>query len=421
MKPKRLFGLWLAVALFLCQQWLAYDSPLCFSTTVSQPRRKLWKEWDKIQEVSGRQKTPKLQLLTGYQATVAAVMAELEACESGDEVIFSVYVVEPGRSSEALIAALAAAARRGVQLRLRTDCSVLSSFTRLCEGTTTLVHRLQQLRDEMPDSVVVEQPQIPTHAKLLTFRRKAASPDVAIFGGINFGDRFGSWRDFAMRLEGDAAVFDLLSSLRWRPTLVTSGVLTADTSRRALQFVTNQPMRWEWPAWLLSHPFQGNFDIAPEMTRFYSSFDSYRVAASYIDETGAAVLSKALERGARVELVMPWTPNVYADCNARTLGNLLGKWGAHGNFRLKLHSSMVHAKAAVAQGPSSNVALLGSCNLRQRSLEQFEELHAQVTDQTFCATLWKELGQLLQEGDEVQDPARLAFNPAMACLQDYFG
>ena len=37
------------------------------------------------------------------------------------EVLFSVYVVEPGQSSEALISGLAAAARRGVRLRLRTD------------------------------------------------------------------------------------------------------------------------------------------------------------------------------------------------------------------------------------------------------------------------------------------------------------
>lgn len=369
-----------------------------------------------------------IELLTGYEATFATVMAELEACETGDEVLFSVYVVEPGQSSEALVSALAAAARRGVRLRLRTDCSVLSSFTRLCEGTTTLVYRLQQMRDEMPDTVVFEQPQIPTHAKLLTFR-KLASADVAIFGGINFGDRFSSWRDFAIRLEGDAVVSELLSSLGWQQIPDSDDPFEArerqknmaDSADGALQFVTNRPQRWEWPAWLLSHPFQGEFEIALEMLRFYSSFDFYRVAASYIDETGAAVLSKALERGARVELVMPWTPNVYADCNARTLGNLLAKWGGSGNFLLKLHRSMVHAKAVVAEGPSSKVALLGSCNLRQRSLEQFEELHARVTDQTFCATLWLELGQLLQEADKVEDPARLSFTPVMACLHDYFG
>ena len=40
---------------------------------------------------------------------------------SVQEVLFSVYVVEPGQSSEALVSALAAAARRGVRLRLRTD------------------------------------------------------------------------------------------------------------------------------------------------------------------------------------------------------------------------------------------------------------------------------------------------------------
>lgn len=46
--------------------------------------------------------------------------------------------------------------------------------------------------------------------------RKLASADVAVFGGINFGDRFGSWRDFAIRLEGDAVVSELLSSLGWQ-------------------------------------------------------------------------------------------------------------------------------------------------------------------------------------------------------------
>lgn len=40
---------------------------------------------------------------------------------SVQEVLLSVYVVEPGQSSEALVSALAAAARRGVRLRLRTD------------------------------------------------------------------------------------------------------------------------------------------------------------------------------------------------------------------------------------------------------------------------------------------------------------
>jgi len=412
-------------------QWSLYQ---CFSTLTTvrekEPQRRLrWKEewWAKIKKIS-KPSQPQIRLLTGYQATVAAVMAELEDCERGDEVLFSVYVVEPGESSEALIDALGQAARRGIRLRLRTDCSVLSSFTRLCEGTTTLVHRLQQMRDEMPDMVLFEQPQIPTHAKLLTFR-KLSSADVAIFGGINFGDRFGSWRDFAVRLEGDADVSELLSSLGWQMpyslgqssyTEQHIGLDGGAAQERSLQFFTNRPLRWEWPAWLLSHPFEGDFDIAPKLRGFFSNFDSYRVAASYIDETGAAILSKALERGAHIELVMPWTPNVYADCNARTLGNLLAKWGDSSNFVLKLHSSMIHAKAAVAEGPSK-MAFIGSCNLRQRSLEQFEELHARVTDTPFCAALWEELGRLLQEADEVKHPTRLSFTPVMACLQDYFG
>jgi hypothetical protein len=46
---------------------------------------------------------------------------------------------------------------------------------------------------------------IPTHAKYVMCHRANATP-TAIFGGVNIGDRFKPWRDFAIRAEGKAII-----------------------------------------------------------------------------------------------------------------------------------------------------------------------------------------------------------------------
>ena len=54
---------------------------------------------------------------------------------------------------------------------------------------------------------------------------------MAIFGGINFGDRFSSWRDFAIRLEGDAVVSELLSSLGWQQIPDSASLFIGDKTK----------------------------------------------------------------------------------------------------------------------------------------------------------------------------------------------
>merc|ERR1712196_186163 len=116
---------------------------------------------------------------------------------------------------------------------------------------------------------------------------------------------------------------------------------------------------------------------------------------------------------------MPRTPNVYRDCNARTLGLLIGLWRGSGRLTLRLHADMVHAKAAVAEGAGgaqARVGYVGSCNLRRRSFIQFEELNVVTEDQPFCASLWRELGVLLEEAEEVRSPLELPFSSVGAVL-----
>jgi hypothetical protein len=45
-------------------------------------------------------------LLAGYAPVIAAILAEVEACCNGDRLTMSVYVVEPGQTTDLLLAAL---------------------------------------------------------------------------------------------------------------------------------------------------------------------------------------------------------------------------------------------------------------------------------------------------------------------------
>jgi hypothetical protein len=56
-------------------------------------------------------------------------------------------------------------------------------------------------------------------------------------------------------------------------------------------------------------------------------YDSYHVAAAYLDGAGGRVLEAALGRGADVTLVMPRNPNVYHDANRKALAKLVHKYG----------------------------------------------------------------------------------------------
>ena len=150
-------------------------------------------------------KVPPVRLLTSYDQTVATIVEEINRTGSGDRVEFCVYVLEPGESTERVLDAMRRAARRGVRVDASLDCSAVSSFTRWCEGTATLASELVEMEKRFPDTVTFTPRKIPTHAKYVMCHR-ANSVSTAVFGGVNIGDRFKPWRDFAIRAEGSAAV-----------------------------------------------------------------------------------------------------------------------------------------------------------------------------------------------------------------------
>jgi len=298
--------------------------------------------------------------------------------------------------------------------------------TRFFEGTTTEAPALAALAKEFPETCSFTPQAIPTHAKYIICRR-ATGLDSAVFGGVNVGDRFSTWRDFAVRVSGRGPVSRLQASVD-----TSAGCMDCNSIYQALSlssgmmFCCNRPHSLDTLAWFLGAPFPGDFQVKPALVALFSDPQVYRitVALAYIDLEGARVVQLALDRGAEVRLVMPRHPNVYQSCNSRTLAALLARpTRSPGRLSLALHPDMLHAKALVADlHDGSTVGLVGSCNFKRRSFGQFEELCALFTDQEFNSALSNAIGQLLEESEPVVSACSLpAFDPTVAAIEQWLG
>jgi phosphatidylserine/phosphatidylglycerophosphate/cardiolipin synthase-like enzyme len=119
------------------------------------------------------------------------LLEAVESAEAGDSLLLRSYVVEEGRSSREVLAALRSAAARGVNVRLGCDRSALSAFTRFCERSTTLQRELKELA-ACEARVELETGEKPDHSKLFVLHRGAGSGKTSrvILGGVNLG---GAW------------------------------------------------------------------------------------------------------------------------------------------------------------------------------------------------------------------------------------
>ena len=429
---------------------------------------------------------PAVRLLRCYDDTVDAIVLEMDDTREGDRIEFSVYVLEPGESTQRVLLSMRRAAERGVRVHCSLDCSVISSFTRWCEGTETLADELYTLEREFPNLVKFQPQTTPTHAKFVMCHRANKSP-TAVFGGINIGDRFRPWRDFAIRAEGNPIIGALSLNIngpmgagvvgeggigggdgggkvsgvsavaRSAREMLEKGVaLTVGSRHRfpssdinarsgGVGFVTNRPSGFDILAWIAPwlRNFPGKFDLLPALEALMSDerYTSYQVAAAYVDGKGASVLEAALDRGADVALVMPRNPNVYHDANRKALAELVDKYGVIGGNNRRCNGTemrgkgkgrggtltaymcddMLHAKVFVARGPNvESAAMIGSCNLKQRSFGQFAELNALVVQPQCTSQLAAELDILTQESKPVTRED-LKFAEPKATIEEWLG
>ncbi len=335
-------------------------------------------------------------LIRTYEAAEATLLEEIEACGASDVIVLHLFILEPGPSSESVLKALCAATERGASVQVSIDATPASALGRLVERTDTLLPKALALGAAV-DGLEVVARKTPDHAKYALFVREAAPPTV-LWGGINLGDRFRPWRDFMVRLAGEAGVRAV------QQTLAGEGQPSYPPAA-AVSFVANVPDR-------------GVFEIREvfEALATDASLTRLRLAMAYVDSAGAEILRTALERGAAVDLLLAQEANVYHHANMRALCSLLDADG----FRAYLHPDMVHAKVLLAHdvdGPRR--AFLGSANLKQNSLCKFKELNALVDAPAFVADLDDALDALFAEADPVTEPP--PYNPARALIEQSLG
>jgi len=406
-----------------------------------------------------------VELLVGYDKTILELCSDMDSTLAGDLIVFSVYVLEPGDSSKMVLAAMRRAAERGVSLQVSVDDSLSGRFARWCEQTQSNMSDLQSLADDMPSQVQFRTLTIPSHCKYMLCLRQH-SLCSAIFGGINIGDRFTNWEDFAVRIEGNNVVGCLLSNLSLKPSWLTAwvrgmslsgegaglgggmdgmaapsiesrldnpaGLMDPHTGEDEILFVTNRPKGFRWDAWIRGGQFPGIFNLQPCMDTFFqdNNFKTYTVAMAYLDSAGAAILSRALVRGASITLIMPTTPNVYEDSNLKALVSLMHQSNSSdGKLNAYMYPGMLHAKAIIGTRGldgeqvefANSVSMIGSCNFKTRSFHQFSELNAVIVNRDFNCQLQDALESIVGQSKLVTNPRELKYRRLKANIEEWLG
>ena len=327
------------------------------------------------------------ELIAGYDPAIEALIAEIEDTDAGDAIDLHVFIVEPAATTEQTMAALRAAAGRGVAIQLSIDYTLTSHVSRAWEWTPTYIRQARALGREV-DGLTFHERAKADHSKYGLFTRPQGT-DTAIMGGINLGDRFRPWRDFALLLRDPAHVAELRAVLQGERD--APAVPPADD---AVTFSANLPDL-------------GKLHVAPTFERLLADprYTTFRFAMAYIDRWGARLLAPALDRGATIELILPRVANVYHDANMRYLNRLRARGGDR--MRGYLCPDMVHAKALTALDDAGRpVAFVGSCNLKRASLYRLGELNALIAEPTFARALDDALVAMRDQSQPVADEQR---------------
>jgi len=391
--------------------------------------------------------------------SIENLIREIDDTNRGDEIQLSVYVFEQGNSTERVIESLSNACNRGVSVRVKVDGSAVSKFTRWCEQSTTLVEKLRELEKKRNNANEFEliESTIPTHAKYATFKRKNNGEYTGMLGGINIGDRFENWRDFTVLVQGQELVealessvssnassftpssltslsFKLFEKLQW-PRGKEEAKKTEDVESTITKFVSNNPTGFCPLAWAFPRikNFPGTFSVKKSFEDILNDrqFDDYTFSIAYLDSSGVAMIRKIIDRNANVTILMPCYPNVYHDANRKALANLkkvheliqLRSKTSAPRLSIKLLPEMLHAKAFVAKStmnPDVGIASLGSCNMRQRSFGQFQELNIITRDEKFREDLESELENIAFASFDADDEDFLYAEPK-ASVEEFLG
>ncbi len=314
------------------------------------------------------------------------------------EVLLEAYILKDDATGRAFVEALAAAARRGVAVRVLADAF----------GSSDTRAEFWQQMEERHIEVHLYHPLLPflwyqpyrDHRKILVVDRR-----VAFTGGMNIGDEYGSslkgrgselWRDTHARLEGPAA---------WEMAIVfQEGWDRAGGRPFEIQPLELTPLDEAAPKGasilvLDSSPGRGHEETASVLAAMGAAARRtfWLTNAYFAPRRGALpILARAAARGVDVRLLLPGASDVP-----------LVRHAGHGVFRYLLERgvrifeyerSVLHAKSLVVDGFAS---MVGSTNMDFRSFHFNSECNAVVLDGAVAESLERQFTLDLAGSKEV--------------------
>jgi cardiolipin synthase A/B len=306
-----------------------------------------------------------------------AMLAAIDAAKS--RIAFETYIFDTGRVAERFATALEAAARRGVSCQLVLDSVGASNMeVRTIEGLEAAGCRIGWFNQI--SSFAIEEVNYRTHRKALV-----VDGDVAFIGGIGIADQWlldseGSprWRDTHFEMRGPAAInVEAAFHENWIETggeVEPDLLLHTESAGKAQSIVV-----WSSP--------EGG---ANELKLLYllaiaATRRTLDVQSPYLitDESTLWSLAEARKRGVRIRLL---TEGDITDAKPVKFAGRADyeRLMEQGMEVYEYQRSMMHAKAVIVDG---TMAIIGSANFDNRSLELNDELNAAVFDRALARRL----------------------------------
>ncbi|HEX3857527.1 MAG TPA: phosphatidylserine/phosphatidylglycerophosphate/cardiolipin synthase family protein [Verrucomicrobiae bacterium] len=303
------------------------------------------------------------------------------------------YIYSDGKLGRQFLAALLAAAKRGVRVRILVDAAgswfLPGDFFNPLLATGAEVRRFNPLR--------LWRFGVRNHRKLLI-----CDENIIFVGGFNIADEYDGdgvtrgWRDLGVRIENPALAKELADS--FEELFALEDFQRKPLMRLRLFKRKRKSQKRTDGELLLTYPGRG---ASPFQIALYHDLDEardVRIISAYFLPTRRLrrKLMRAVRRGARVQLVLAGKSDVpVSQMAARSLYHRLLQTGVE---IYEYQPQILHAKLVLANG----IVYAGSSNLDIRSLNVNYELMLRFEDKTAAAQAQEIFGAALKHSKKIE-------------------
>ncbi len=128
-----------------------------------------------------------------------------------------------------------------------------------------------------------------------------------------------------------------------------------------------------------------------------------------------SAIDRALERGAKVRILISKSSNYMDDTNKYTVTKLLGSKYSSGKLSVFMTDYMLHAKLVM----NEKRIITGSCNINKKAFNTLGELCVSVNndDSTFARQVRESVGALFRSSVQIKDCGDISFNHFAAAVE----